>query len=159
MHLVEAHFTPAKGAARGAERWLDLHHHGSVVEGIEAVKASGCRVYVADFTDESVPPERVPLDRPVCLWFGAELLGVHPDAMAAADGVMHIPMRGLAQSLNVSVAAAIALHTVAERARTEHGEAAKLSVEERDAVWATWTARESALMAALAARAGQMPSR
>ena len=152
VHLIEGHFRPSKGAARGAERWLDLHHHQTVEEGVAAVKASGCTLWVADLTDDSVPPEAIPLDRPVCLWFGAELLGVDPVALEAADGVVHIPMRGLAQSLNVSVAAALALRAVVERTRELHGRAALLPDEEREAVWREWIGREEKLQEALRQR-------
>ena len=62
-------------------------------------------------------PEAIPVDRPVCLWFGAELVGVSDAARAAADGVVQLPMMGFAQSLNVSVAAALALRPVADAAR------------------------------------------
>lgn len=152
VHLIEGHFEPSKGASRGAERWLDLHHHASVAEGIAAIQEAGCAVWVADLTEDSVPPEAIPLDRPVCLWFGAELIGVDPEAAAAADGVVHIPMRGLAQSLNVSVAAALAMRAVVERARDQHGEAALLPEAERKAVWRSWLDREEKLRDALQAR-------
>lgn len=152
VHLVEGHFTPTAGAARGAERWLALHHHRSVAEGVQAVKDAGFALWVADLTEHSLPPEQVPLDRPVCLWFGAELLGVDPAAHDAAEGVVHIPMRGLAQSLNVSVAAAVALHTVAERARQALGARALLDPAEREATWRTWVGREQALIEAWEAR-------
>ncbi|MFK7931560.1 MAG: TrmH family RNA methyltransferase [Myxococcota bacterium] len=152
VHLVEGHFTPTRGATRGAEKWLDLHQHTSTSAAIEALRAQHMRIYVADLTDDSVPPEQVPIDKPVCLWFGAELAGVDPEAAKAADGVVHIPMRGLAQSLNVSVAAALALRTVAERARSELGSQALLTAEHRERVWSMWVQREEALREALAAR-------
>lgn len=155
VDLVEGHFVATKGAARGAERWLDIHHHTSVSDGLQAIRAAGYSIWVAGLTETSVPPSEVPIDRPICLWFGAELVGVDPEAAAAADGVVHIPMRGLAQSLNVSVAAAITLSTVVERARGAHGESAKLPAAERDAVWKAWIEREEALQAALRLRASQ----
>jgi len=152
VHLIEGHFEPSRGATRGAERWLDLHHHRSVEQGIRAVRDAGCALWVADLTEDSVPPEQIPLDRPVCLWFGAELVGVDAQALRAADGVVHIPMRGLAQSLNVSVAAALALRAVVERVRQAHGASALLSPAEREAVWQEWIGRERKLMEALEAR-------
>jgi tRNA (guanosine-2'-O-)-methyltransferase len=115
VHLVEGHFKPAHGASRGAERWLDLYRHSSAEEVIVNLRAAGCRIYVADFAEDSVAPEGIPVDGPVCIWMGAELAGVSEAARAAADGVLTIPMHGFSQSLNVSVAAALALRFVAER--------------------------------------------
>ena len=152
VHLVEGHFTPSKGAARGAERWLDLSEHPTPEQAIAAIQGRGCAIYVADLADEACTPEDVPIDRPVCLWFGAELVGVGPAARSAADGVLTIPMRGFAQSLNVSVAAALALRPVAERARAL-GAAALLGEPERKRTWARWVAREEALNRGVAARA------
>lgn len=152
VDLVEGHFVPTKGAARGAERWLDLHHHDNTELAIASLKRAGYRIYVADLDEHSVTPEQVPLDQPVCLWMGAELQGVDPHARASADGVVQLPMRGLAQSLNVSVAAALILRSVAERARASLGTAALLPVEEREATWQAWLERESSQAQAIATR-------
>lgn len=152
VHLVEGHFTPSKGAARGADRWLDIHRHQQPEEAISELRAAGFAIWIADFASPPVAPEQIPLDRPVCLWFGAELMGVGPAAQAAADGIVTIPMRGLAQSLNVSVAAALALRPVAERARAELGDRALLDPSERDAIWARWMAREEEMRQGIAER-------
>jgi tRNA (guanosine-2'-O-)-methyltransferase len=141
VDLVEGHFVPNRGAARGAERWLDLRHQLSPEAAVRDLKDAGYRIYVADLADDVVTPEQVPLDRPVCIWMGAELQGVAPEARAAADGVIHIPMRGLAQSLNVSVAAGMLLRPVAERARLL-GEGALLPQEQREATWQAWLDRD-----------------
>lgn len=134
---------PARGPARGAERWLDLVFHATPEAALERIRADGARVYVADLVGAPVPPEEVPVDGPVCLWFGAELVGVCPEARAAADGVVTVPMRGMTQSLNVSVAAALVIRPVAERARAL-GPAALLGEEARASVLADWLAREHA---------------
>jgi len=100
-------------------------------------------IWIADLSPDSVPPEQIPLDRPVCLWFGAELVGVGPEAQRAATGVVTVPMRGLAQSLNVSVAAALTLRPVAEAFRAQGD---RLSSAEHSRIWTEWTAREDHLL-------------
>lgn len=47
--------------------------------------------------------------RPTAIILGNEHSGVDRELMAVAQGELHIPMRGLIQSLNVSVAAAVIL--------------------------------------------------
>jgi tRNA (guanosine-2'-O-)-methyltransferase len=142
VHLVAGEAgAVSKGPARGAEHWLALHHHASTSEAVAALRAEGFAIWIADLVGAPVIPEAVPVDRPVCLWFGAELLGVSEAAREAADGVVALPMRGMAQSLNVSVAAALALRPVAEAARAL-GEAAILTDGERAATLAAWLARE-----------------
>jgi len=154
VHLVGGpQLKVSKGAARGAERWLRLHHHAGPEEALAALSAAGVRVFVADLADGSVPPEDVPVDQPVCLWFGAELVGVSEVARAGADGVVTIPMRGFAQSLNVSVAAAVALRPVAERARAL-GADALLDPADRAQIVAGWLAREQRARTQIARRGG-----
>ncbi len=145
VHLVgTTTLRVSPGPARGAERWLDLRLHADADAALSELKADGVALYVADLVPgRSVPPEEVPVDRPVCLWFGAELLGVSPEARAAADGIVHLPMFGMAQSLNVSVAAALALRPVSQAARAL-GEAALLPEAVRSAELARWTQREVA---------------
>lgn len=48
--------------------------------------------------------------QPTALIFGNERLGVSTELLAVCDGTFTIPMYGLTESLNVSVAAAVALH-------------------------------------------------
>jgi tRNA (guanosine-2'-O-)-methyltransferase len=154
VDLVEGHFRATRGAARGAERWVDLHHHPSPETAVAALVGAGFSLWVADLDDSAKPPEAIPLDTPVCLWFGAELAGVDPVARAAAAGVVSVPMYGMAQSLNVSVAAALVLRAVAERARAR-GAGALLSPEVREATWARWVAREDRLLNTAIGRAAQ----
>ena len=145
VHLVgNRGLKVSRGAARGAERWLELHHHDDPAEAIESLRAEGVRVYVADLGGQAVPPEQVPVDAPVCLWFGAELVGVSDEARAAADGVVTLPMRGFSQSLNVSVAAAMALRPVADAARAL-GPSALLPSAQREAILARWLEREASI--------------
>ncbi len=139
IHLIGNRFQPSHGTARGTERWLDVHMHPSPSDAISELRKRGFAIWVADLSPDSVPPEQVPLDRPVCLWFGAELVGVGPEARAAADGVVTVPMYGLAQSLNVSVAAALTLRPVADRWRAKGD---RLDPEDKARIWREWIARE-----------------
>jgi tRNA (guanosine-2'-O-)-methyltransferase len=149
IHLVEGHFKAVRGTSRGAERWLELHHHPTPESAVEAIHAQGYRIWCADLDEDAeakggpTAPEQVPLDEPVCIWFGAELVGVSATARAAAAGIVTVPMRGFAQSLNVSVAAAVTLRPIAEAARAR-GSEALLPPEEREQVWQAWLAREEA---------------
>jgi tRNA (guanosine-2'-O-)-methyltransferase len=142
VHLIPGKLTPSKGPSRGVKRWLNIHDHPNTAEAIKVIKDQGYALWVADFQNPPISPNEIPLDKPVCLWFGAEFEGVSPEARAAADGVVTIPMRGFSQSLNVSVASAVILQAVCERARTIHGDKALLSPDVRKEVWEIWRKRE-----------------
>lgn len=151
VHLVEGHFKAARGPSKGAERWLALHHHPDPETGVQALLDAGYRIWVADLAEPPTPPEAVPVDEPVCIWMGAELEGVHPAAREAAAGVVTVPMYGLAQSLNVSVAAALTLGPVAANARAL-GPDALLPRARVRATWEAWIAREERLRHGIDAR-------
>lgn len=158
VHLVAGRrFKVSQGTARGAERWLQLHRHPTADGAIEALRAEGLRIYVADLADDAVTPETVPLDEPVALWFGAELVGVSDEARAAADGVVKLPMYGFAQSLNVSVAAALALRPVAERVRaTGRG---GMPPAQQDDLLEAWLDRDDVLRRGIAHRGNPSPKK
>lgn len=152
VHLVTGTFRPSKGAARGAERWLEIHRHRLVTPCIEGLQARGFSVYVADLTDAAVTPDTLPLDGPVAVLFGSELTGVSDAARAAADGAVCVPMRGLTESLNVSVAAACTLQRVTERRRATLDGPGDLDPARQAATLAAWLEREELARRGAAAR-------
>lgn len=120
-HLITNDFHPSLGAAKGGERWLDLRFQESTEVWANEMKERGHAIYVADLSEDAYTPETVPVDRPLSILFGGELAGVSEVAHAHADGVVCVPMVGVTQSLNVSVAAAVTLNRVAERRRALPG--------------------------------------
>ncbi|MED3873129.1 RNA methyltransferase, partial [Priestia megaterium] len=59
-------------------------------------------------------------------------------ALKLADGTFVIPMYGFVQSFNISVAAALALYDVTERARRQAGTRYYLSSNEKKALYRQW---------------------
>ena len=72
---------------------------------------------------------------------GTELVGVSQEAKELADGTIMIPMYGLTQSLNVSVASACVLQRISTRMR-EAGVGA-MSDTEQQQLLTRWLDRES----------------
>ncbi len=91
---------------QGCEKWLDVVRHRSLAAATVSLRSEGFAIYAA------VPGAEAALDeldfsRPAAVMVGNEHEGLSPEAMAAADVRFTIPMFGLTQSLNLSVAAAI----------------------------------------------------
>jgi len=116
-HLISNDFVPSLGAAKGAERWLDLKFHETTEGWVQIMRSRGHKIYVADLSEDAFTPESVPVDKPLAVLFGGELAGVSTTARNLADGVISVPMVGVTQSLNVSVAAAVVLNRLAQRRR------------------------------------------
>lgn len=150
VHLVTAFFRPSVGAARGAERWLRTRVFPTTAESIADLRSRGFAVYVADLAEGAFTPETVPVDRPVAILFGSEVRGVSAEAKALADGAVMIPMRGLTESLNVSVSGAILLRAVADRRRAVAGP--DLGEPEKERFLQEWLGREAAGRRGLHAR-------
>ena len=123
-------FEPAKGVTQGAEKWLCVHRFRRAERAIAAIKAAGYALYAAVPGEGTLPVEELPCHRPLALAFGAEATGLSEVLLSACQGTFCIPMRGFSQSLNVSVAAAIALYTCARARRKRLGRAGDLSPEE-----------------------------
>lgn len=157
VHMVTGPFRPSKGAARGAERWLELNRHDDTAACLQALKDRGFRVVVADLADDAWTPDTVPVDRPLAVLFGSEHAGVSDVARAMADGAVIVPMRGLTESLNVSVAAACALQRITERRRDVVG-GGDLSPARQQAFFDAWVAAEEEAKRGRRARLGDAES-
>ena len=151
--MVMGHFKPSKGATRGSERWLELNRHPKLSVCVDQLRARGFKLYVADLHSEALSPDRVPVDAPVAVLFGSELEGVSDEARSLADGFVTVPMRGLTESLNVSVAAACILSQVTERRRALLN-GGDLEPERQQAFFDAWLDREDVARRGMAARAG-----
>ncbi len=99
-----------KQSSASAKKWLTLHHHTSVEDCFAVLRAQGKRIYASHLTKEAVSLHSLDATQPIALVLGNESRGVSDEACALADGVYHIPMAGMVQSLNVSVAAAVSVY-------------------------------------------------
>lgn len=127
----------SRRVTRGTGYWADTQEHGDWDAFVAALPA-GMRRVGACVEAASVELAAVPVDRPLCLVFGSEQAGLSDRARAGCDLHFRIPMVGMAESLNLSVAAGIALHALLERRRAALGAAGDLSgqeVAERRARW------------------------
>lgn len=152
VHMVTGPFRPSKGAARGAERWLELQLHAEIGDSLDALRARGFRIVVADLQDDAHTPDSVPVDGPLAVVFGNELEGVSDAARARADGAITVPMMGLTESLNVSVAAACILQRITTRRRAHIGAPGDLPDARKAAFDRMWQEREDAVRLARQAR-------
>lgn len=97
-------------SSASAWKWTDMERHESIEDCYARLRALGCRIYATDLADRAEPLYGLDLTAPVALVFGNEHRGVSPEASKLADGNLLIPMMGLIQSLNISVACAVTLY-------------------------------------------------
>ena len=95
--------------AKGSEKWVQLHTHNHIKTAIASLQESGFKVYAAHLSQEAIDYREIDYTLPTAILLGAEKHGVSDLAAELVDGHVIIPMMGMVQSLNVSVAAAVIL--------------------------------------------------
>lgn len=118
--LGENEYRTHNHSSAGIGKWVDVVTHDSTPQGMKHLQDKGYKIYAAHLSDRAVDYRSVDYTRPCAVLLGAEKWGVSEEASDLADEHIIIPMIGLGQSLNVSVAAAIVLYE-AQRQRQEKG--------------------------------------
>lgn len=77
---------------------------------IERLKGEGSAIISVEKTEDATPYKEYKLSGDTVFLFGNEIEGVSSEVIARSDKTIAIPMRGLKESLNVSVAAGIILY-------------------------------------------------
>ncbi len=82
-------------------------------EVIRMLKNRGYRIVALEHTGRSLPYDEARYEFPVCLVLGNEVKGLTDELLSLCDMAVAIPMHGLKQSLNVTVAYGILVYHVA----------------------------------------------
>jgi len=99
-----------KQSSASAKKWLDISVHGDTAECFSALHAEGFRIYASHLNRDAVSLHDIDFAEKTALVLGNESRGVSDEACALSDGIYTIPMMGMVESLNVSVAAAVSLY-------------------------------------------------
>jgi tRNA (guanosine-2'-O-)-methyltransferase len=144
VHLVYVHEEPprrsfARTTSASAAKWVRLHYHDSIEACCAVLREQGFRIFATALGQESVELYDVDFAQPTALIFGNEHRGVSRAAIDGADATLFIPMQGMVESLNISVACAVSLYE-AMRQRIAAGMYAQpqLSESELAALEAEW---------------------
>ncbi|MBF0479681.1 MAG: RNA methyltransferase [Candidatus Omnitrophica bacterium] len=101
--------------ALDAEQSVPWEHHKSAVDTVKALKAKGVQIVALEQCRHSVSYFDFEIKPPVCLIMGNEVGGVSDELVALADAAVEIPMLGIKNSLNVSVACGIVVFCFREQ--------------------------------------------
>jgi tRNA G18 (ribose-2'-O)-methylase SpoU len=96
----------------GAIFQLPIVETSSLVQSLKELRLNGIRLIAAHPHSESLTLARANLSSDCCLVFGSEGSGISPEALAACDESVAIPMPSGINSLNVNAAAAVFLYEV-----------------------------------------------
>lgn len=96
--------------ALGAERSVAWEKQENIHNLVQSLKARGFWVAALEKTEDAVDIMRFTPSFPLALVVGSETEGISEDILGKCDAILSIPMRGKKESLNVSVAAGIAMY-------------------------------------------------
>ena len=132
----------ARTTSGSAAKWIDVQHHASVADCYAVLRQRGFRIYATALTEAPIDLIDLEMTQPIALVFGNEMRGVSEEAIVQADGALRIPMMGMIESLNISVACAVCLFE-AMRQRREAGtyDEPKLGPEALESLVSQWLNR------------------
>ena len=132
---------PTLGAktSASARKWVETARHRTAADLFAALAAQGMTVYATSCSPAAKPMDALDFTRPTAVILGNEHSGVDPALLPHAHGEVYIPMYGMIQSFNVSVAAAILL-AEASRQRKAAGmyDSPSYDPEELDDLYSAW---------------------
>ncbi|NQZ79845.1 MAG: tRNA (guanosine(18)-2'-O)-methyltransferase TrmH [Colwellia sp.] len=123
------------GSAAGSQNWIDVHNYTNTVDAIAELKKQNMQILVTNLSDSAVDFREIDYTKPTAIILGQEKFGASEVALELADQDIVIPMVGMVQSLNVSVACSVVLYE-AQRQRQLAGmyNKPRLSEERRQRV-------------------------
>ena len=126
VHMIENKnvFQVNPDVVRGASNWVTVNRHNGTTmntpEALRKLRREGYRIVVATPHDHDIDLENFNLEKgKAAIVFGCERPGLSEWAVKEADEYMKIPMVGFTESLNVSVAVAVAIHHLTHQLRTQ----------------------------------------
>jgi tRNA (guanosine-2'-O-)-methyltransferase len=133
--------------ALGTTNWLNIHRHNqnesNTPGALAMLKAAGYRIVATVPDAKAVPLYDFPLEPgKIALVFGNEREGISPEVREAADEFLTVPMVGFADSLNISVSAAVCLSDLTRRLK-ESSIAWRLDEEELTELRLKWVRRSA----------------
>ncbi|CAL9129619.1 unnamed protein product [Musa acuminata var. zebrina] len=94
----------------GAEKWLDIELWNSPTDCFTALKNRGYRIVATHLGIHAASIYEMDWSLPVAIVVGNEHMGITEEALQLSDMHCSIPMKGMVDSFNVSVAAGILMH-------------------------------------------------
>ena len=121
----------SKVSSSSANKWVETDKFSDTSECYKSLRKNGFKIYASLLSEDAVDLYSIDMTEKIVLIFGNEHRGVSEEASEMADEIFYIPMCGMIQSLNVSVAAAVTLYE-AQRQRTLKGMYEKSEMDESE---------------------------
>ncbi|MCP5062180.1 MAG: RNA methyltransferase [Ignavibacteriae bacterium] len=118
-------------SSASSKKWVEQKQYDSTEECVKQLKDEGFKIYGTILSDKAEDIYDLDFTEKIAIIMGNEHRGISNEIIEACDKHIYIPMRGMIQSLNVSVATAVVLYE-AQRQRAEKGMYDKSELSEND---------------------------
>ncbi|KAB1211485.1 tRNA (guanosine(18)-2'-O)-methyltransferase [Morella rubra] len=129
--------------SKGAEKWLDIELWNSTPECFSILKSRGYRIATTHVGMDAVSIYDMDWSFPTAIVVGNENRGISDEALELSDLHCSIPMQGMVDSFNVSVAAGILMHHAVCDRTSRLGCHGDLTLEESQILLAEFSLRHS----------------
>ncbi|WP_372772852.1 TrmH family RNA methyltransferase [Mangrovibacterium sp.] len=147
-HVIENGniFEVDREVAMGATKWLNVKKYNqkeeNSLDAIRHLRKQGYRIVATTPHEGDTNLEDFDLRKgKVALFFGTELTGISEVVKEEADEFLKIPMYGFTESFNISVSAAVILHHLTLKMRSDSSINWQLTKEERAEIKLCWLRR------------------
>jgi tRNA (guanosine-2'-O-)-methyltransferase len=134
FHIVErpgSRYKMSDRISKGSEKWLDTRKYVGPEACFQNLREQGFKIYATDL-HATHNIEDIDFTQKVAVVFGNEKEGISNFVRENSDGRFIIPMRGFAQSFNISVAAALCFYHIHGERRRHLGRSGDLSGAEKE---------------------------
>lgn len=122
-----------------AEKWIQFQFYTSAKDCLSQLRKKGFKIAGTCLSQDSLPYTALDYTQPLAIVFGNESEGISEEALQFADYRIKIPMVGMVQSLNLSVAAGIILYeAMRQRLKKGYYKKRKLSSSEFEKYTKKW---------------------
>jgi tRNA (guanosine-2'-O-)-methyltransferase len=143
VHIIEVEnkYRINPDVALGSSQWLSLKRYPMGEYGrhtcLDELKKAGYQLAAATLRPQSIALSDFKPEQATAILFGNEENGLSEQVHEQADVYLQIPMHGFTQSLNLSVSAAIILHTLRGKIPPGAGRF-RMTETEREKIALTW---------------------
>lgn len=145
VHIIENNnkYNLNPDVTLGSDKWLNLYKYNkqpdNTLSAIQHLKKEGYRIVATTPHTNDIDVEHFDLEKgKTALVFGTELKGLSDEALSMADEFLKIPMYGFTESFNISVSAAIILHQLSAKLRSNENIDWKLPTDEKTGILIQW---------------------
>ncbi len=109
-HVIWSNHQAIAKTALGAENSMSVRHTPDALTAISEAKRGGFKIIMIEQSEKSLNLYHYRPVGPIALVLGNEVDGLSAAILSTADAILEIPMLGMKESLNVSVAGALAMY-------------------------------------------------